>query len=191
MSTTTSTKIPGPVYAVAGAGDLAYRQLLNSLPRVAELPARVEALRAELPGRVEQLRAGLPGRVEQLRSDLPVRMAEFPARVEALRTELRTEVPAAVNSFVAEAVSVYSGLVARGTKVVANARTRDAAASTSASTSTSTSTSGKKAPARKKAVKASAAPAKAPVAKAPVAKATSRAKAPAKTTKKVAGRAAK
>ena len=41
MSTTTTTntnRIPRTVYAVAGAGDLAYRQLLK-LPRMAELRA--------------------------------------------------------------------------------------------------------------------------------------------------------
>ncbi len=107
MSTTTTTntnRMPRPVYAVAGAGDLAYRQLMK-LPRMAELraelPARVEALRAELPARVEQFRAELPARVDALRAELPGRVeqfrAELPSRVEALRTE----VPAAVNTFVA------------------------------------------------------------------------------------------
>ena len=44
MSTTTS-KYPTAVYAVAGAGDLAYRELLNALPKVAQLPARAKPLR--------------------------------------------------------------------------------------------------------------------------------------------------
>ena len=115
MSTTT-TRMPGPVYAVAGAGELAFQQLLK-LPAVtaeladelrrADLPARVEKFRADLPGRVEKLRADLPGRVEKVRADLP-------ARVEQLRAEL----PAAMTTFVSEAYQVYNDLVARGEAVV-------------------------------------------------------------------------
>jgi hypothetical protein len=69
---------------------------------------------------MEQLRAELPGRVETLR-------AELPGRVEAA---LRADVPAAVNTFVADAVQVYSGLVAHGEKVVGGARTRRTAGTT-------------------------------------------------------------
>src|SRR5262245_47226002 len=106
MSTTT-TRIPTPVYAVAGAGELAYRQLLKLPAVTAELQKDLAGLRAELPGRVADLRAELPARVEQLRSELPARVeqlrSELPARVEQLRSEL----PAAVNGFVADAASVY------------------------------------------------------------------------------------
>jgi hypothetical protein len=90
MTTNTTTKIrlPRPVYAVAGAGEAAYRRLVR-LPRLAEL-------RAEL--------------------------TEVPARVEALRTALRTDLPARVEqrvtTLVAEAREVYTGLVARGERVV-------------------------------------------------------------------------
>src|SRR4051812_16313102 len=109
MSTTTTNKMPAPVYAVAGASDLAFQQLLK-LPSVTaelrdEIPARVAELRNELPGRVAELRVDFPARVDRLRTELPGRVAE-----------LRNEIPAAVNTFVAEAVQVYADLVKRGEK---------------------------------------------------------------------------
>lgn len=102
----TTTRLPRPLYAVAGAGELAYRQLRT-------LPGRVEALREQLTPRVRTLRAELPGRVEALRTELP-------GRVEAMRTEM----PARVNTLVAGAREVYGDLVARGEQVVGAARTR-------------------------------------------------------------------
>ena len=113
-----TTKIPAPVYAVAGAGDLAYRQLLKlpAWPSCARsCPARVAALRAELPARVEQLRAELPGRVDAAARRAPGPGRAAPGRVaEPGRGSCAPRCPAAVNTFVAEAVQVYSGLVARG-----------------------------------------------------------------------------
>jgi hypothetical protein len=90
-----TNRLPKPLYAVAGASEIAYRGLRT-------LPDRVEALRDQLTPRVRTLRAELPGRVEAL----------------------RTEVPARVNTLVAGAREVYGGLVARGEKVVDAARTR-------------------------------------------------------------------
>jgi heparin binding hemagglutinin HbhA len=129
MSTT--TKYPKPVYAVAGAGDLAYRQL-RKLPAVtADLADDMRELRTELPNRVADLRAGLdsaaraagrrdelPGRVAGLRDELPARMARLRTEIPAFVAELRSEVPAAMNTIVAGAAQVYAGLVARGEKVV-------------------------------------------------------------------------
>jgi hypothetical protein len=97
MSTTdeTTSRLPKPLYAVAGAGELAYRRLRT-------LPGQVEALRERITPRVRTLRAELPGRVEAL----------------------RTEVPARVNTLVTEAREVYGGLVAHGEKVLDAARGR-------------------------------------------------------------------
>src|SRR3981189_3556149 len=122
MSTSTSNKIAAPVYAVAGAGDLAYRQLLK-------LPAVTAELREDLPARVAELRSELPARVEQLRAELPTRAAELPNRVAELSSELparvehlRAEFPTAMTTLVAEAYQVYNGLVARGERVVEGRR---------------------------------------------------------------------
>jgi hypothetical protein len=94
---TSTSRLPKPLYAVAGAGELAYRRLRT-------LPERVEALRERITPRVRTLRAELPGRVEAL----------------------RTEVPARVNTLVTEAREVYGGLVAHGEKVLDAARNRPA-----------------------------------------------------------------
>jgi hypothetical protein len=104
MSTTDATgsiRLPKPIYAVAGAGEIAYRRLRT-------LPEQVEALREQVAPRVRTLRAELPGRVETLRTQLP-------ARVSMLVTEAR---------------EVYGGLVARGEQVVDAARARRRTAAT-------------------------------------------------------------
>jgi len=93
--TSATTRLPKPLYAVAGAGELAYRRLRT-------LPERVEALRERITPRVRTLRSELPGRVEAL----------------------RTEVPTRVNALVAEARQTYGGLVAHGEQLVDSARTR-------------------------------------------------------------------
>jgi hypothetical protein len=93
MTTTvesTTTRLRKPLYAVAGAGELAYRRLQR-------LPEQVEALRELITPRVRSLRDELPGRVEALRA----------------------EVPSRVTTFVAGARHVYSDLVAHGEKIVA------------------------------------------------------------------------
>jgi hypothetical protein len=124
MTTTRKTSLPRPVYAAAGAGDAAYRRLV-ALPGLSELraeltgvPTRVEALRTAIPAGVQRLRTQLPGRVQTLRASLPDRVValrtELPARVEALRAEL----PARVETLVDQARVAYTGLVARGERVV-------------------------------------------------------------------------
>jgi hypothetical protein len=95
--TETNTKIPAPVYAVAGAGDVALRQLRK-------LPAVTAELRAEIPARAVELGVALP------------------ARAAELRAQVATQVPAAVQSLMAEAQQVYLELVARGERVVARGR---------------------------------------------------------------------
>jgi hypothetical protein len=61
-----TTRIPTPVYAVAGVGDIAYRQLRELRE---EIPSRVAGLRteiAEIPARVERARAEVPATVNSL-----------------------------------------------------------------------------------------------------------------------------
>jgi hypothetical protein len=96
-----TARIPNPVYAVAGAGTLAYRQLL-------------------------ELREEIPARVAGLQKDLAELQKEIPARVE----QFRADVPTAVNSLVTGAVHAYGTLVAAGEKVVGRGRTVTAVVST-------------------------------------------------------------
>ena len=87
-------RYPNPLYAAAGAGDLAYEQLRQLPAKAVEVGARVAALRPVVTNVVAE-----PARrvdVDKLR-DAAVRNAEV----------LRTQ-----------AVAVYNDLVARGEKVV-------------------------------------------------------------------------
>jgi hypothetical protein len=107
MTTNTPTrKIPAPLYAAAGAGDLAYQQLLK-------LPERV----AELRGRVTELRPAVADAVSE-----PRLRADF----GKLRKVARRNAAAVVSGAqVAQerATAVYTDLVARGERVVRSART--------------------------------------------------------------------
>jgi hypothetical protein len=112
MSTETEArKIPNPLYAAAGAGDLAYQQLRK-------LPERV----AELRGRVEELRPAVTEAVSErsLRADL-----------DRLRDVARRNAAAVVTGAQLaqeRAVAAYSKLVAHGERVVATARATEAKA---------------------------------------------------------------
>ena len=70
MTTSTTTrKIPTPLYAAAGAGDLAYQQLRKLPAQVAQLRARVEELRPAVTDAVAEtnLRADLTAAADRLR----------------------------------------------------------------------------------------------------------------------------
>ncbi|GAA2377719.1 hypothetical protein [Dactylosporangium salmoneum] len=97
----TTRKIPNPVYAAAGAGDLAYQQLRRLPEQVAQLRARVEELRPAVAGAVSE---------DNLRT----------LRGVARRNAVHLLASAQVAQD--RAVAVYTGLVARGEKVISTAR---------------------------------------------------------------------
>ena len=110
MSTPTETrKIPAPIYAAAGAGDLAYQQLRK-------LPAKV----AELRGRVAELR---PVVTETL-ADAPRKVDVDKLRGAAMRNAQAVVVGAQAAQEKAQAV--YADLVIRGERVVRSARSETA-----------------------------------------------------------------
>lgn len=118
MTTNTTTKsttrkIPNPLYAAAGAGDLAYEQLRKLPAQVAQLRARVEELRPAVAGAVSE---------GNLRTDLDR------LRVLARRNAAHLLSSAQLGAQVAQnrAMAVYSDLVARGEKVVTTARAAEA-----------------------------------------------------------------
>jgi hypothetical protein len=116
MSTKTEPrKIPNPLYAAAGAGELAYEQLRK-------LPGRV----AELRGRVAELRPVVSEAVTERVSERNLR-----ADLDKLRDTARRNAQAFVTGAQAaqkQAIAVYTELVARGERVVAGARTEQAKA---------------------------------------------------------------
>jgi heparin binding hemagglutinin HbhA len=112
---TDSRKIPTPLYAAAGAGELAYEQLRR-------LPERV----AELRGRVAELRPAVAEAVTDRVSERNLR-----ADIDKLRDSARRNAQVFVASAQVaqkQATAVYDELVARGERIVAGARTEQAKA---------------------------------------------------------------
>jgi hypothetical protein len=106
VTTKTTRKYPAPVYAAAGAGDLAYRTLRTIPAKVAELRNRTGAPEIDvqkLRGDVQKLR----GDVQKLRGVARRNAAAFVAGVEAAQEK---------------AVAIYTELVARGEQVVGGAK---------------------------------------------------------------------
>lgn len=112
MNTKTETrKIPAPLYAAAGAGDLAYEQLRKLPERVAELRERVNEFRPAVSEAVSE--RSLRSDIERLRVIARRNAETFVTGVEAAQER---------------ATEVYARLVARGERLVADARTAEAKA---------------------------------------------------------------
>jgi len=114
MTTETNTKsatrkIPTPLYAAAGAGDYAYEQLRKLPAQVAQLRARVEEFRPA------QTDANLRGDLNRLSGAARRNAASFLATAQQ-GAQLAQD----------RALAVYTGLVARGEKVVSTARGAEA-----------------------------------------------------------------
>jgi hypothetical protein len=110
MTTSTTTrKIPTPLYAAAGAGDLAYEQLRK-------LPAQVAQLRA----RAEELRPAVAD--TKLRVDLERLRGAARRNAESILANAQAGAQVAQD----RALAIYSDLVNRGEKVVAGGRTTEA-----------------------------------------------------------------
>ena len=107
MSTT--NKYPRPVYAVAGAGDLAYQ-------RLRKLPEQVSSLRE----RVSELRPAVSDAVSEtnLRADLD--------RLRQVARRNAATIVAGAQQASERAAAVYTQLVVRGEKVVRNVQGAEA-----------------------------------------------------------------
>lgn len=114
MTTSTTTrKIPTPLYAAAGAGDLAYEQLRKLPAQVAQLRARVEELRPAVTDAVADTK---------LRADLDRLRGAALRNAESILSNAQAGAQVAQD----RALAVYSELVNRGEKVVAGGRTAEA-----------------------------------------------------------------
>ncbi|BCJ43150.1 hypothetical protein GCM10010168_01080 [Actinoplanes ianthinogenes] len=112
MTEQTKTKIPAPLYAAAGAGDLAYQQLRK-------LPAVLTELsdRAVASLRTANVQAGeLQKKAAEQASTLQQKAAT--ADFAAIRSNAQTAATAFAQIAQERAVSAYVALVARGEKVV-------------------------------------------------------------------------
>jgi len=158
MTTTTKTtarKIPTPLYAAAGAGDLAYEQLRKLPAQVAQLRARVEELR---PATADT----------NFRDDIERLTVVARRNAAGFLTAAQAGAQVAQN----RALAVYTELVARGEKVVSTARSVEAKAEiepgtqtvvaevTTTEPSTTPATATANTPAKKTAAKKTVAPKK-------------------------------
>jgi heparin binding hemagglutinin HbhA len=140
---TTTRKIPAPLYAAAGAGDLAYQRLRKLPEQVAQLRERVAEIAPAVGGAVSET---------NLRVDLD-RLRD------AARRNAATLVAGAQQAS-ERAAAVYSELIVRGERVVRNVRTTEAAIEVAPAAGTVTTTTTEKRAATKKATAAKKAPAK-------------------------------
>jgi heparin binding hemagglutinin HbhA len=172
MTTSTTTrKIPTPLYAAAGAGDLSYEQLRKLPAQVAQLRARVEELRPAVTDAVAETK---------LRADLDRLRGAAVRNAESILANAQAGAQVAQD----RAVAVYTELVNRGEKVVAGGRTAEAKIEIEPATKTVTTevavtpTPADVAPAvtAKPEAAASTVPASTPAKKATVAKKTAAAK---------------
>jgi hypothetical protein len=128
MTEQTKTRIPAPIYAAAGAGDLAYEQLRRLPAVVTELRGKATAGTADLRQRAVDTRDELRERAastlkdaRETAADLRGKATESDFDLEHLREIARRNahaVLAGAQAAQARAVEVYHQLVLRGEKVV-------------------------------------------------------------------------
>ena len=112
---TTNARIPGPLYAAAGAGDIAIENLRK-------LPAKVAELQGEIPGRITKIQ----DKITQKVAELPSLAAELRQRVvdadtDKLRESARRNAQVVLGraqTAQKKTVALYEELVARGELVV-------------------------------------------------------------------------
>jgi heparin binding hemagglutinin HbhA len=122
MPTDTQNKIPNPVYAAAGAGDLAIERLRKLPEKVAGLQERVAKAQDELPGRFTVIQ----DKVTQKVAELPSIVAELRQRMvdtdtDKFRESARRNADlfgAKAQAAQEKAAAIYAELVARGERVV-------------------------------------------------------------------------
>jgi hypothetical protein len=106
MTTTSKTRrIPAPLFAAAGAGDVAYQRLRKLPEHVAQLRERVADLAPAVSGAVTDT---------TLRVDLD--------RIRGVARRNAANLVAGAQQAGERAAAVYSGLVSRGERVVAQSR---------------------------------------------------------------------
>jgi hypothetical protein len=115
--------LPRPVYAVAGAGELAAEQLKKLAAQAPEIQARA----AELPQEIRKIANDLPRDLQNLATDIPSIAAQLQAKARGIDVDVVTKAvkrnveTARKNLDTAQhkAVDVYGDLVKRGERVVA------------------------------------------------------------------------
>ena len=109
---TKSTRIPAPLYAAAGVGDLAYKQLRKLPTVVGELSGRAVANGYELREKAVASIKGAGTDLDKLRDKATT------ADLDKLRDKAATNAVAFAQAAQERAVAVYTALVSHGERVV-------------------------------------------------------------------------
>ncbi|MFY1696235.1 hypothetical protein [Solwaraspora sp. WMMA2101] len=120
MSQPKTKRIPAPLYAVAGAGDLAYQQLRKLPTAVTELTGKATVTTADLRTKAAQSTADLRTKAVQSTAELRERAnngADLD-RLRALALRNRDAVLAGAQAASQRAMAIYGTLVAHGERVV-------------------------------------------------------------------------
>jgi heparin binding hemagglutinin HbhA len=122
----TDRKIPAPLYAAAGAGDLAYQELrklserlVSTVQEPGDLRTRVDHTRAELRARANSTTAELRTRANEFANEFTVREDLDKVREAAQRN--MTAMLTGVHAAQVRANALYTDLIARGERVVRGA----------------------------------------------------------------------
>jgi transposase len=105
MTEQTKTRIPAPLYAAAGAGDLAYQQLRK-------LPAVINELSDRATASLKTVNQTANSGVDTLRERATT------TDLEQLRNTAASSAAAFAQLAQERAIAIYTGLVARGERVV-------------------------------------------------------------------------
>lgn len=112
MTEQTKTRFPAPLYAAAGAGDLAYEQLRKLPSVVTELSERAAELSERAAASLRDYNEQAGARAAQLRDKAAT------ADLDALRGNATSVATSLAQLAQERAITAYTALVARGERVV-------------------------------------------------------------------------
>src|SRR5690606_2600633 len=116
---------PKPLYAVAGAADIAVSTLRRLPSRLPSLAERAESATASARSRLSDLSAELPAELRRLRADLPAEFRRLQSELPDGVRKIRAELPERLHHAQTRAEHYYSELADRGETVVARLRGRE------------------------------------------------------------------
>jgi hypothetical protein len=105
--------LPGPVYAVAGAGDLVAERVRRLIAQAPALQAQLQRGAAGLPDDLREIGRSLPGELQSFVADLPSYAASMSGKAQRWNSETLRRNADEVQGRVQDA---YAALVRRGEK---------------------------------------------------------------------------
>jgi hypothetical protein len=112
---TDSKPLPGPVYAVAGVGDLLAEQVRRLVANAPDIQAQFQRNAAEFPDELRALRRDLPRDLRAFAADLPSYAAGLQSKARDIDGET---VRRNLDTAQAKAQDIYRTLVQRGEQAI-------------------------------------------------------------------------